>query len=45
MGIGQWAMEIKRSDRVFHKGLCPMPDARCPMPDVNFLFSGGYSDL
>ncbi|MBD2609269.1 hypothetical protein H6G81_33390 [Scytonema hofmannii FACHB-248] len=50
MGNGQWAMGIKRSDRVFHKGTmphapCPMPIARCPMPDVNFLFDGGYSDL
>ncbi|MGI2908457.1 hypothetical protein [Tolypothrix sp. VBCCA 56010] len=34
MGNGQWAMGIKRSDRVFNKGLCPMPDARCPMPDA-----------
>ncbi|MBW4573197.1 MAG: hypothetical protein KME31_36125 [Tolypothrix carrinoi HA7290-LM1] len=33
----QWAMGIKRSDRVFHLptwtlARCPMPDARCPMP-------------
>ncbi|MBW4573133.1 MAG: hypothetical protein KME31_35775 [Tolypothrix carrinoi HA7290-LM1] len=27
MGNGQWAMGIKRSDRVFH-----LPHAPCPMP-------------
>ncbi len=36
MGNGQWAMGIKRSDRVFHlpHAPCPMPHAQCPMPNL-----------
>ncbi|MGI2902016.1 hypothetical protein [Tolypothrix sp. VBCCA 56010] len=40
MGNGQWAMGIKRSDRVFHLPTWIMPDARCPMPDAHFLQTG-----
>ncbi|MGI2908093.1 hypothetical protein [Tolypothrix sp. VBCCA 56010] len=43
MGNGQWAMGIKRSDRVFHKGLCPMPHAPCPMPHAPCPFPTPHS--